>query len=275
MSCQSSNCIINRHQEWIVYKSHIILFVGQQKQTLDDFCTAGLSFYNGKSFNPSDKDRFYEVDSQDGSTVVALSELKLTGDQGYNEVINFISRTVSGIHAEENFIDQAAEVIKEARKKTNLTEMSLVTMSTRSPCSKCRNKLTDFLTQWGGGQIPTVKFTLRISELYHETRLTGNRESNGEVTMKIQLWKEELIDCKVVVRLEPISVKTELPGYETKRQKKCDTCPKSSEECNGCRKETHKKKETSKKKRETGDADIKKHVEQINSNHTQKKLTGY
>lgn len=242
-----------------------------EKQTLNDFCTETIRFHNGKRFNPSDKDRFYDVDSQDGSTVVALSELILTGNQGYNEVINFISRTEKGIHAEEQFIEQAKEVIQEARKNTNLTEVSLVTMSTRSPCSRCRHKLKDFLTQLSEGQTPTVtvKFTLRISELYHETRSTKGYEVDSEVKTKLQSWKGEL--GKVVFRLEPISVTTELPGYETQRQAKCATCTKRSEECSECQKQTLAKKEASKKSRQISDTTIKTRVDDINK-YIQQKL---
>ena len=69
------------------------MLVGQHKRTLEDFCNDGITFYQGRNFNPSDKDRFYKVDSQDGLKFVALSELKLTGDQEYDKVIDFVSRT--------------------------------------------------------------------------------------------------------------------------------------------------------------------------------------
>ena len=67
------------------------------------------------------------------------------------------------IYAEIEFIHQAKMAIKRARKKNNVTAVSLVTMSTKIPCSECREMLMEFLT--GERKESIVKFTLRISDL--------------------------------------------------------------------------------------------------------------
>ena len=201
---------------------------------------------------------------------MALSELTITGGEGGKPFIkNFISRTMKDkLHAEEQFIKQAKEVIQEARQVTkNFTEVSLVTMSTKSPCLECRKALTKFLTQWEDKQKPQVKFTLRISELYHKPPVEGS----GSAQMKLLPWKEELQGLGVIFKLEPISVTTELPEHEI-REARCEACNKNGkqEECEKCLKLTEKQRKECFDRRKTDDKKIDEHIKSIN---TQSKIT--
>lgn len=231
---------------------------------LNDFCKEGITFYKGTNFTQSDRNRFYKLDPQDSRTVVALSRVDLIDDKG-ERVEHFISKTNKGHHAEQVFIEQAKDYLE---KNQDLKMVSLVTLSSKSPCSECREKLTEFLTERQRKQKTKLKFTLRISDLYRE-----NNKRDSEVKMDLQLWKTELSKSIDHFVLEAISVIDELPDYKP-RKTKCDSCTKYSNECNDCLQMKKKNFNTREKRRELDDR-MESHLKDINSLYTQRRITEY
>ncbi len=165
----------------------------------------------------TDKNRFYKVDSNDDRTVVAVSKVAL----GPNEICYlFRSQSKYNEHAEVEVIRKTRDWLKE----TDLTEpttVRLTTMATYSPCSKCRSRLKKMLEEMIE-KYNTVKYTLRISCLYHE-RINDKCETDAKVRDALFAWKREIEGLRVHFTLEAISVCDELQDH-TPRPVKCKTC---------------------------------------------------
>ena len=187
-----------------------------------------------------------------------------------NQIPGGAKQTLGGAKAHsgpplyETLIEQAKEVIQQARQEINITEVSLVTMSTKSPCSKCREELKKFLTQWEDKLKSKVKFTLRLSELYHESSETSERAQSKLIT-----WKNELQELGVDFTLEPISVTTELSKHKT-RKAVCEECDKNGKrkECEKCSELTDKQRNDCFTRRKKDDETIAKQIKNINTQPT-------
>ena len=166
-----------------------------------------MQFYNNDQFKDGDKRRFYSVRTRRKLTFIILCEAMLRYSNGETSNINFISRstprtpTRPGIHAEEELlVHLQAALLKD---KTGVLELSLVMMSTYSPCKRCREKILQFRNEWQD----KVFFTFRIAHLYHEPKSEGDRKA----IIKLQVWNTQLHESKVRYQLEAINVSREMP----------------------------------------------------------------
>ncbi len=109
-------------------------------------------------------------------------------------------------------------------------------MATKSPCSKCRPEIKKMLEEMKK-KYNIVKYTLRISDFYHET-INGKHEFDEDAAGILRVWKLKIEDLGVDFTLEAISVCDELRDH-TPRLKKCDehkTTEIPPTQCSKCKK---------------------------------------
>ena len=164
--------------------------------------------FNGTDqFKNTDKQRFYSVRTRKKLTFIILCQAMLRYNNGETLNISFISRsaprtsTRARVHTEERLLDKLRAALPE--DKTGVSELSLVVMSTYSPCSHCREKILYFLKEWED----KVSFTLRIARLYHEPK----NERDAKAITKLQVWSTQLHESRVRYRLEAVCVSREMP----------------------------------------------------------------
>ena len=195
---------------------------------------------------PQDRNRFYRVQNQDSSRIVAVSQVTLKPS---GEIHSDRSETTTE-HTELAAIRKISAWL-DGRDLTEQTEISLATMATSSPCSECQSAILKMLVDCRERLKLTVNYTLRISYLYHGKPPKSDRA----VREQLADWKWNMNDSGVNFTLEPIAVCDELPvpSLETRQVNPEDVI---------C-------------KRKVYDSNIADHVKKINAAPRQQKIDKY
>ena len=210
-------------------------------------CTGALTlsvFCDLQTFNPSDKDRFYRVQTRDSSSIVALNKVTLVSITGESREERFRSKTNQRVHAEKLVIKHLKKMLHE-EDTSQLKEIRLVTMATASPCSKCMKALKRMLEYWKKGLRLEVHYTLRVAYFY------GGKKNKLKTAQELLTWKKMLEEIGVNFELQPIPVRKELRGHKicrvrcrtcrrAKRRARCVLCKKMQFDCLRKRKEADK-----------------------------------
>ena len=224
-------------------------------QYFDDSTT---KLIKGENLRDSDKQRFFQVYSQDSGTTVALIHLEIKYKADNPTTGDFIKRSSKKAgHAEAQAIEEINSILKTNEQK-KVESVDIVMNITYSPCigSECLQKLYIFFSQMS----ERSKFHLRLAYLHHEK---GEKGATKPVE-RLASWliaMDDVPQCEV--KLDAIQVAQELKDYSFRDQSKwksaLDTRKKMDEEMLLIIQKIYEKKEELKKEMQQ---ELKKKMQQ-------------
>ena len=184
------------------------------------------------------KSNFFQYGLFSDQSTVALSLI-----QTPQRPFDYNRKSGEKIHAEEYFINDANKDLEEIDWSSSEKDVTVVMMISKSPCFNCREELEVFFHKWSTNGLQ-ISYVLRIANLYYgDDRRIKDVIINDLATWRMYLKVKNFVQQ---VSIDPISVTEELNTYS----------PRIRDE---------KKWEAAKQKRQQKDADIRTHVQTIQS----------